>query len=133
MAPGIGIGIGIGMNQGGGRKSPPAENMIKTAIKERKHVRAVRVGAAVLLQPYALFNANGTRILHAVIVATEGGAVGGWEPVDIIVSDLSAVEVYDLTFIPADAFDPIALDGVVAVIEDFNPFQNVGDASGADA
>ncbi len=121
------IGIGLGLtNQRGGPSSSP-EDTIKAAIKERKHVRAMRGETSILVQPYALYIDKGTRVLHAVIVAVDGEARGDWVPSGIDMSDLSDVEVYDDTFVPSDAFDADALDGVIAVVEGFDPFKDVSE------
>lgn len=125
---GIGIGVGLGMQQVR-PPSPSSENSVKTAIKERKHVRAVMGGAGVLIQPYALLNAANSRVLCGVIVAVEGAAVGGWNITEIDMASLSGAEVYDETFIPSDAFDGNTLNGVIAVIEPFDPFKNAGEGS----
>src|SRR6056297_1372210 len=104
-------------NQSGKGRSSSPEDTIKTAIKERHHIRAIRGGVGVLVQTYALINAQGTRVLRGIIVFIDGEAAGDWTPIDIDVSGLSSVEVYDETFIPSDAFDPSGLAGVIAVIE----------------
>jgi len=119
----MGLGLGLTNQSGKGRSSSP-EDTIKTAIKERHHIRAIRGGVGVLVQPYALINAQGTRVLRGIIVFIDGEAAGDWTPIDIDVSGLSSVEVYDETFIPSDAFDPSGLAGVIAVIEPLNPFQD---------
>lgn len=127
------MGLGLGLGHRRGKPSSSPENTIKTAIKERMHIRAVRDGVGILVQPYALVSAGGSRILHGVIVAVEGDAVGGWDVSEVDISTLSGVEVYDIAFIPSDAFDIGSLDGVIAVVEPFDPFQDAGeDSAGTD-
>ncbi len=119
-----GIGLSITGNNGRGRKSTPPEDTIKTAIKERKHIRAVWDGVNALIQPYALLKVEGASILHGVIVVVEGDAVGSWGISVINVAALSSVEIYYATFIPVDAFDGNSLSGVLAVVEGFDPFKD---------
>jgi hypothetical protein len=87
----------------------------------------------VLIQPYALLKVGGDAILHGVVVVVEGDAVGGWDIAEIGVSSLSAVEVYNAPFIPADTFSAGGLDGIVAVVEPVDPFKDtVQNEAGAD-
>lgn len=124
----VGIGIGIGLGMGGRpRQSSAAEKTIKAALKERHHLSAIRGGVRILVQPYALLNAQGARILHCVVVLIDGEARGDWSPVSINVAELGSLEVNNETFIPSDAFDPATLSGVIAVVERFDPFQNAGE------
>jgi len=126
----MGLGLGIGQGQ---RGSNAPENTVKLSIKERVHIRAVRNGLQILAQPYALLTVGGTRALHAVIVRVEGDTIGGWVPETIPLSDLSDVKLYDLPFIPNDAFDGAVLDGVIAVVEQIDPFaDSIEGAAGQD-
>lgn len=124
----IGIGLGITANRRRGKPSAssPAEDTIKAALKERHHISATRDGVSVLIQPYALLKVGGAGFLYGVIVFIDGEARGDWTPDRINIAALSSVEVYDKAFVPSDAFDVSSLDGVVAVVEGFNPFQDVG-------
>ena len=128
---GLGIGLGIGANQRRRRSgaSSPAEDTIKAALKERHHISATRDGVSVLIQPYALFKVGSAGFLYGVIVFIDGEARGDWTPDRINVTALTNVEVYDKAFVPSDAFDPSSLDGVVAVVEGFDPFQDVRQVS----
>jgi hypothetical protein len=128
----LGLGLGIGGAGRGASKPSAAEKTIKAAIKERHHIRAVRDGVKVLIQPYALLKVGGASILHGVVVVVEGDAVGGWSIAEIGVPSLSAVEIYNATFIPADIFSADGLDGVVAVVEPVDPFKDAAQ-DGADA
>jgi len=128
----LGLGLGLGLNNRV-RRGSPAEKTIKAAIKERHHIRAVRDGVGVLIQPYALLRAAGDSILHGVVVMVEGDTVGAWSVTEISVASLSGVEVYDATFIPADAFSASGLDGIIAVVEPVDPFKDADqDSAGAD-
>lgn len=123
----LGLGLGLGFNNQRGKPSPSSEDTVKTAIKERKHVRAVMGGEGVLIQPYALLNAASTRVLQCVVVAVEGAEFGGWDITEIDMASLSGVKVYDETFIPSDAFDGNNLNGVITVVEPFDPFHDTAE------
>lgn len=120
------LGLGLGLNQRNrkGRSSTP-EDTIKTAIKERHHIRAIRSGVSVLIQPYALMSVEGVTVLRGVIVFVDGSASGDWVPSDLDVTSLKNVEIYDETFVPSDAFDASGLTGVIAVIEGIDPFKDI--------
>uniref|UniRef100_UPI004057BE95 hypothetical protein n=1 Tax=Candidatus Electrothrix sp. TaxID=2170559 RepID=UPI004057BE95 len=121
----MGLGLGLTKQSGKGH-SPSPEDTIKAAIKERKHVRAIRGEVGVLIQPYALLKVEGVSILHGVVTVVEGDAVGAWSIDEISVASLSGVEVYDATFTPSDAFNRDDLSGVVAVVEPVDPFKDAG-------
>lgn len=122
----LGLSLSLGSTRRRKRSTSP-ENTIKSALKERHHIRAVRGGVGIFVQPYALINAQGTKVLHCNVINVEGQASGGWGLENINIAGLSDIEVYDLAFVPSDAFDPITLNGVIAVVEGFDPFQDTGE------
>ncbi|MCK0167051.1 hypothetical protein MWU52_05770 [Jannaschia sp. S6380] len=121
----VGLSIGSVTTMSPAEQSDAPEQVIKSAIKERHHIRAVRDGVGLLLQPYALRVVKGATILTGVVVFVDGAPEGEWRPVDIPICSLSGVEVYDETFIPSDAFDGDSLTGaIVALVDAVDPFED---------
>ncbi|MFC4671520.1 hypothetical protein ACFO5X_23405 [Seohaeicola nanhaiensis] len=123
------MGLNLSLGSTTMRASATPENTIKAALKERHHISAIRDGVKVLIQPYALLKIEGTTLMHGVVVHVDGAAQGDWTPGNIPLPALSDIKVYDQTFVPSDAFDASALDGVIAVVQGFDPFQDAGEGA----
>lgn len=118
------LGLGLRLTNTKRPPSKSSENSVKAALKERQHIRAMRDGVSILIQPYALLKNKGVSAVYGIVVLVDGEARGDWSPSVIDLASVSGVEVYDKTFVPSDAFDAGALDGVVSVVEGFNPFDD---------
>jgi hypothetical protein len=113
------IGIGISLSIGNPilnavRTKTPAD-YLREAILLRHRVVAKHDGKSLVMEPYALFRANGITMLHAVVIYSEAKRIRKFKPQDFDSSTMVDVTVTEDTFFPNWAFNAESLSPEIIV------------------